>query len=72
MVEIAEHNTPECKVEIAEHTTPECMVKIAEHTNIMIILFRLFSFVAPTDFSIIWFSNLLALGVSEEGFSRNA
>ena len=37
----------------------------------MAVLFRPFGFSAPTDFKIIWLSNILALGVPDEGYSRN-
>jgi len=36
------------------------------------ILFRSFGFLAPKDLKIIWFSNILALSVPDEGYSRNA
>ena len=36
------------------------------------ILFRAFSFLAFKDFEIIWLSNILALNIPDEGYSRNA
>jgi hypothetical protein len=35
------------------------------------ILFRVFGFLAHKDFKIIWLSNILALIVPDEGYSRN-
>jgi len=32
---------------------------------------RSFGFLAPKDFKIIWLSNILALSVPDEGFSKN-
>jgi hypothetical protein len=39
--------------------------------GVLDILFGPYSFLAPKDLKIIWFSNLLALSVPDEGYYRN-
>jgi hypothetical protein len=34
-------------------------------------MFRSFNFLAPKYFKIVWLSNILALSVPDEGYSRN-
>jgi hypothetical protein len=50
---------------------PEKNTDLSQVTD-KLFLFRPFGFIAPNDFIIVWSSNLLTLGVPDEGCSRNA
>ena len=40
--------------------------------SLLTILFKPFGFLAPKDFKMIWLSNIMALSVLDEGYSRYA